>query len=408
MIQTIRALQFITIFASFTCQPAEVVHVASEAILIDAEHLARSKTRIEQGDADLIKAFNLLMKEANLALNKGPYSVTDKEKLPPSGDAHDYASYSRYWWPDPDQPNGLPYLRRDGETNPASQSLKESDRSRIGAFGMHTETLGLAYFLTGDKKYADKAAELLKVWFLNSDTRMNPNLNHAQCRPGHNTGSKSGVLDGRILIQALEGSLLIAHSGALSETEYQQLREWAGAYLEWLITDPLALAEADSKNNHGSYYDVQALYFGLYSGHKKISKRVAETFAERRIHSQIQPDGSMPEEMARTRPLFYSMYNLHALFLTAHLAEKLDIDVWHKEDKDYRLRSALDYLVPYTDPNIDWPHTTLGSTDRMKMLPLLQIADDVYPDGNYWAFVEKLPVEKRTIQRINIAYPLMR
>jgi len=100
-------------------------------ILISGEVLAESKMRIAKGDSGLKPALDKLIQEADAALPNGRYSVTNKEKLPPSGDKHDYASYSRYWWPDPNKADGLPYIRRDGETNPDSQSTKKSDRPRI-------------------------------------------------------------------------------------------------------------------------------------------------------------------------------------------------------------------------------------------------------------------------------------
>ena len=51
----------------------------------------------------------------DLSLSDGPWSVMDKQHVPPSGDKHDYMSLGPYWWPDPDKPDGLPYIRRDGE-----------------------------------------------------------------------------------------------------------------------------------------------------------------------------------------------------------------------------------------------------------------------------------------------------
>ena len=396
------------ILSALMCQTNDLDHQFAETILIDAVYLANTKTQIEKEDPKFKPAFDKLIKDAETALQEGPFSVTDKEKLPPSGDKHDYASYSRYWWPDPNQPDGLPYIRRDGETYPNSQSLKESDRARIGAFGTNTETLGLAYYLTGEEKYAKKAAELIRVWFLDSETRMNPNVNHAQCRPGHNNGSKSGVLDSRLLIGALEGSLLIANSTALSENEMKELKTWATAYFEWLTTNEMALDEAASKNNHGSYYDLQAIYFALYAGKRGAAKQIAEHFTNNRVLSQIKPDGSMPHEMARTRPLFYSIYNLHAMFLVAYLAEKLDVDVWKAGDADSRLRAGLDYLVPYTDPKKDWPNPTVGSVDRIQLFAILQMGHRAYPDGEYLEVAEQLPLEKRKLQRSNLILPVMR
>jgi len=375
---------------------------------MDVDYLEKTKKLLKNKDPKLTPAYNQLMEEAEAVLKESPFSVTDKKKLPPSKDKHDYASYSRYWWPDPNKPDGLPYIRRDGETNPNSQSLDYSDRQRLGAFGFNTETLGLAYYFTGKEKYAKKAAELLRIWFLNEETKMNPNVNHAQIRTGHNQGTKSGVLDGRLTIGAFEGALLIANSSALSNEEQKKLKDWAAAYFKWLTTSKLALKEAASKNNHGSFYDVQAMYFALYSGNKEAAAQIAQKFILQRLYSQIKPDGSMPEEMARTRPLFYSIYNLHAMFLVANLAKKVHVDVWEIDKEDSRLRAGLEYLIPYTDPNKQWPHSTIGDTDRMKMFPLLQMADNIYQNQNYLKQADVISLEKRKIQRSNLAFPTIR
>jgi hypothetical protein len=235
---------------------------------------------------------------------------------------------------------------------------------------------------------------------------MNPNMNHAQCRPGHNEGTKSGVLDGRMMTRALEGSILIAGSPALTESERERLQAWASEYFQWLTTSELALDEAASDNNHGSFYDAQAIYFALFSGNKDAAVKIAKNVVQNRILSQIKPDGSMPEELARTRPLFYSNYNLHALFLIAHLAAKVDVDIWNAGDA--RLRAGLDYLAPYADPDKPWPHPTINNADRMKMFAILLMADRAYPDGNYLQNLKKLPLAERENRRENLAIPLMR
>lgn len=384
----------------------KVAGTVVETILMDGETLAQTKTRIENNDPDLQPALDALIQEADAALEDGPYSVTDKKKVAPSGDKHDYASYSRYWWPDPDKPDGLPYIRRDGETNPASQSTDESDRPRIELVGINTETLGLAYYLTGEEKYAKKAAEILRVWFLDPATRMNPNVNHAQVRLGHNKGTKSGVLDGRMNIRALEGSILLAGSSELSDAEREGLKAWAAEYFQWLTTEKLPLDEAASKNNHGSFYDAQAMYFALYGGNKEAATEIAKKFVNKRLLSQIKTDGTMPEEFARTRPLFYSMYNLHAMFMVANLAQKVDVDIWNAGDA--RLRVALDYQAPYADPNTPWPHHSIKKAERIKMFAILKMADIAYPDGGYLKMVDKLPLDERKTRRENLAIPLMR
>ena len=162
------------------------------------------------------------------------------------------------------------------------------------------------------------------------------------------------------------------------------------------------------KNNHGSYYDVQLLYFALFTGKRDLAQKVAQNFYQNRVLKQIQDDGSMPEEIARTRPLFYSVFNLHALFLFAHLAEKAGVDIWKANVATSRLKAGLEFLVPYINPELTWPYPTIKEVNRMELFQLLLLADRVYPNENYLDYATRLPEEKRTVDRSQLAFPLMR
>ena len=391
----------------FVAGPPQVTGADIPAtVLMSGEMLAKTKQRIAKDDPALTSALRKLIGEADAALDDGPYSVTDNQQLAIGADQHDYSSFARYWWPDPNKSDGLPYIRRDGKTNPTSQSPKTSDRSRIELMSSQAETLGLAYYLTGKEKYAVKAAELLRVWFLAPATKMNPNLNFAQGRPGLSDGSKYGVLDGRIMLRAFEGSLLIAGSSALSEAEREELKSWAAEYSNWLQTSELGIGEAATVNNHGTFFDAQALYFALYCENKEVALQIAQQAAQKRVLSQIKSDGSMPEEMARTRPFHYSVFNLHAMFLIANLAKQVDVQICNAGDS--RLRTAVDFLAPYADSSKSWPGKAIKDSDRMKLFPILLMADQAYPERGYLKFVENLPLSKRKSLRENLAYPLIR
>src|SRR5215471_19027754 len=86
--------------------------------LLNAQNLAENRKRIEAGDKTFDAALARLESDARKALKQEPVSVVTKAVTPPSGDKHDYMSQAPYFWPDPSKPNGLPYLRRDGERNP--------------------------------------------------------------------------------------------------------------------------------------------------------------------------------------------------------------------------------------------------------------------------------------------------
>ena len=235
---------------------------------------------------------------------------------------------------------------------------------------------------------------------------MNPNLNFAQGRPGHSDGSSYGVLDGRIMIRAFEGSLLIAESSALSETEQAGLKAWAADYSNWLQTSDLAISASETKNNHATFFDAQAMYFALYCGNKKEAVKIAQQAAQKRVLSQIKPDGSMPEETSRTRPFHYSVYNLHAMFLIAHLAEQVDVQIFNAGES--RIQTAVNFLVPYTDSSESWRGRKIKASDRIKMFPILLMANEAYPEQDYLQFLKNLPLSKRQIQRENLAFPLIR
>ena len=115
-----------------------------------------------------------MRENAKEALGRGPYSVTFKKDVPSSGDKHDYMSFSRYWWPNPETPDGLPYVRRDGHVN--VEIRRRGDRDQIGQLFIDVETLALAYYLFQAEQYATHAIKLIHTWYLDPETKMNPHL----------------------------------------------------------------------------------------------------------------------------------------------------------------------------------------------------------------------------------------
>ena len=52
-------------------------------------------------------------------------TILDKPGIAPSGDKHDYYTWANYYWPNPDTPDGKPYISKDGQENP--ERLKYTD-----------------------------------------------------------------------------------------------------------------------------------------------------------------------------------------------------------------------------------------------------------------------------------------
>lgn len=343
--------------------------------------LAQTKARVLAGDAGLQAAVDRLRGDAVQALRATPVSVMDKRSTPPSGDKHDYMSRGPYWWPDPTKPEGLPYLRRDGLRNP--DAMSDFDRRSIDQMAANVETLAFAYYLIGEEAYGKRAAQLLRTWFLDPATRMNPHLNFGQGIPGVCQGRGIGIIETHVLVDVVDAVGLLQASPVWTAQDQEGLVAWCGAYLKWLRNSDLGRQEAKARNNHGTWYDAQVVSLALMTGQEQLARQVLEASRDRRLPVQFEPDGRQPLELARTRSFHYSLFNLSAWFFLASAGEQLDIDLWHYRAPDGRsLKNALDYLAAYADPQKTWPHKELYFF-RPSLLPPLFRAVAVYGETPY-------------------------
>jgi len=329
-----------------------------------------------------------LLREAERALTDGPFSVMDKRRVPPSGDKHDFFTLAPYWWPDPAKPDGLPYVRRDGEVNP--ESKRDTDDVPFGQMTDAVKTLAAAFRDARDERFASRAALLLRVWFLDASTRMNPNLDYGQGVPGRNTGRGAGIIATRKLVNIVDAARVLAGSPSWTDGDRRGLHAWCAAYAAWLQTSRNGREEAAALNNHGTWYDAQLTALLLYTGRRADAKARFEQ-ARLRLSSQIEPDGRQPRELERTRSWNYSVMNLDGWFTVARLAEEAGVDLWNFRTADGRsLRAALDYLVPFAGGGARWPHTQITPIEWDGFARLLERAATAWSADQYRTLADRL------------------
>jgi hypothetical protein len=358
--------------------------------VLDGAALEAVRTRIRAQDVTLQPAIDQLKRDADKALQAGPYSVVNKDVVPSSGDKHDYMSQAPYWWPNPNTASGLPYIRRDGERNP--EIYKNRNRLDLGEMIDAAETLALGYYLTGDNRYADRAAVLLRTWFLDPATRMNPHLEFGQHIPGINKGRGEGLIETRLLVRVVDAIGLLAESKAWTAADQRAIEQWFSQFLQWMLESEHGRDEAASENNHGTYYDVQVVSYALFLNKKELATTVLSEAAKRRIATQIEPDGRQPLELARTKAWSYSVGNLAGLIVLARLGEHVDIDLWSYESVDGRsIHAALDFLAPYALGEREWTYPQINGFSADLLHPLLRYASLKFPEEHSHTLRDKLP-----------------
>ena len=378
--------------------------VAPPTILLRGGNLAAVKSRLLSGDASLRPAYDALLRDARAALTAGPFSVTQKGRVAPSGDRHDYMSLAPYWWPDPTKPSGLPFIRRDGEVNPESRS--DTDSPRFGQMSDAVETLSLAYYFSGDETYAGHAAMLLRTWFLDSTTRMNPNLRYAQAIPGVTDGRGIGIIDLRNMSTIVDDVLLLRTAPAWGASDEAAMRDWCRAYLTWLLTSAQGKEEDAQRNNHGTWYDAQVATLALFVGDTALARRRIGESAKARLASEIAPDGRQPNELSRTRSLHYSLFNIDPFARLAELGRLVGVDLWHFEASNgASLRKAVMFVAPYFDPKNAWPGQELTPAKPRDFLRTMRQASLAYSDPALNTAIRAVGQDVLQRDRSRLLYP---
>lgn len=358
-----------------------------QTLFLRGENLAKYKKLI-QSDKLYQKAWDHLRKSTDKFIVKPAYTVTAKSLTPESGTKHDYMSFGPYWWPNPKTENGLPYIRKDGQVNPESRDDR-ADHQQLGKLRKELYYLSICYYYSQDEKYAARAAKLIKTWFIDPKTKMNPNLNFGQAIPGKSKGRGIGIIETRYLGNVVDTLILMNGSKYIDDETVSATKKWLAEYLDWLLHSKNGIEECDQKNNHGTWYDVQVAVLALYCNRSELAMEVFNRVRDLRL-KQIQEDGSQPHELKRTRTYDYSKMNLEAFLHLARLAEHLSIDLWSTHDQKI-LKAAL-FMEKHT--HSEWPYKQIREYDYTDLYITMNMVS-VYKNEKIESFLEKYKSKAR-------------
>jgi len=392
-----------TVTLSPTLQPGSTNTAAPATVLWHGPFLAQTRTALNStclksgGSGPLCPSLAKLVGYADHWANESAqnrtFSVMTKPDAGPSGNKHAFFSLGTYWWPNPNTKTGLPYVHRDGLVNPETFKY---DSVPLSQMIFAVSNLSLGYYFTGEKRYCSGAVHFIDTFFLDPATRMDPTvgLQYSQEIRGSDEGRGIGIIDAKDLAFVWDSALLLDRCAVFSGTQRAALQAWLGDYVHWLATSSHASDEFGQQNNHGTWFDEQAITLSMHVGNKTWTEILAKD-ALKRVAVQIEPNGTMPRELSRTRSMHYTWWNTIAFFELAHAITVADVgvDLFHYTTADNRsLRRSLDFIAPWTSANPPgtWPYAEVSPFDHGKFYQIFRVASIVWADSSYEAMIPKL------------------
>ncbi len=349
-----------------------------------------------------------ILQAADQYIAQAPVTITAFPAKRNAGNLHDYYSQADYFWPDPNNPNAT-YINRDGQSNP--QNFDDHRRVMI-ALSIQMPALTAAWLLSGDRRYALKACDHLRAWFVAEETRMNPNLLYAQAVQGRSTGRSFGVIDTLHLIEVARAASFLTPK-MMSALDSAAVKNWFATYLNWLTQSERGTTERDTKNNHAICWAIQVAEFARLTGDDAVRKEVYRRYRETLLPNQMNPNGSFPRELERTKPYSYSIFNFDMMAGLCQSLHGLSPDPLSFQLSDGRgLAKAAEFIYPYIKDKSAWKWAI--DVEHFDALPVRSpgllfagTAGHRQEYINLWKSLNPDPADKEIIRNYPIRQPLL-
>ena len=349
------------------------------------------------------------LEEANKALLLAPITVTDSTCSRSAGGKHDFYSEADYWWPNP-QSVDSPYIQRDGMSNPANFT---AHRHAMIRFSRIVGALATAYKITGDEKYVQVALKHCRAWFVDTDTRMNPNLQFAQAIKGRATGRGIGIIDTIQLMEVVQGLATMQEAKNMDRQLLEAVKAWFAQYLQWLTTHQYGKDEMNAANNHGTCWAMQTAIFARFTGNIQLMDFCRNRFKTVFLPNQEAPDGSFPQELRRTKPYGYSIFNMDAMTMLCQTLSTKEDNLWEYQTPDGKsIKKAIAYLYPYIADKNKWhfAHDVMFWNEWPVAQPFLLFGAEAFQQQewfNTWKGLNHAPENEEVIRNLPVRHPLI-
>lgn len=350
-----------------------------------------------------------IMAEAEWALQQEPVTVTAETSPRSAGGRHDFFSEGDYWWPNPKSADS-PYIQRDGMTNPDNFIAHRQAMIRLSRI---IGALASAYQLTGEEKYVQQALKHCRAWFVDTATMMNPNLLYAQAIKGRFTGRGIGIIDTIQLIEVVQGLMAIFETRGMDKDLLVGTRNWFEQYLQWLTTHQYGKDEMNAANNHGTCWVMQVAAFSKFTGNEQLLNFCRDRYKNVLLPNQMAADGSFPQELRRTKPYGYSIFNLDAMATICQVLSDKENDLWNYQAKDGKsIKKGIEFLYPFIVDKSKWirPPDVMYFENWPVAQPFLVFGAEAFGNRDWfetWKKLDHSPQVDEVIRNLPVRHPVI-
>ena len=350
-----------------------------------------------------------IIEKADTFLSEGPITVTNDSCERSRGGKNDFYSEGDYWWPNPENPDG-PYYNRDGMTNPDNFT---AHRKAMRRMSIQVATLAAAYKITGESKYAANAADHLRAWFVNQETRMTPHMRFAQAIMGVVSGRGVGLIDGIHLVEPARAVSILEESDELSSSDVRAIKVWYSEFLQWMNTHDYGIDERERKNNHGTCWVMQAAEFARLTENEEMMAYCRDRYKTVLLPNQMSEDGSFHRELKRTKPYGYSLFNIDAMAMVCHILSTPEDNLWIFTLPDGQgMEKGMAFIAPYIADKSSWtlPPDVMYWDQWPVRHPSLLFAGAAYDNKDYiklWESLQRWPETEEGLRNFPIRQPVL-
>jgi len=223
-------------------------------------------------------------------------------------------------------------LRRLAASASKDSWSAESGSSSFRHFVTDIVTLALAYRHYGERYNIEQAADCARAWFLNSQTRVEPNVDLPVIMEGCEEDINSTLADYATVWPMLDALRILQAASAMTNSELQGIANWLHQFQDSWLKAAGQQAETE-RSIKGVIHDLVIGSVSAYLGDVSTTVRMLNR-SPLRLHNCIEPFGA-PTELSRKQPLHQSLFSLQQWFNLAFFGRASGVvDLWRCGELD--------------------------------------------------------------------------